>query len=54
MEKRTKELCKNGDVNVRVLRMPHPSPRALNNQNWPEKAETFLKDNNLIKYFQNQ
>lgn len=54
MERRTKELCKNSDVNVQIIRMPHPSPRALNNQNWPEKAETFLKDKNLIQYFQNQ
>ncbi|XP_018570974.1 single-strand selective monofunctional uracil DNA glycosylase [Anoplophora glabripennis] len=53
MERRTKQLCKNSDVNVQVIRMPHPSPRAVKNQNWQEKAENFLRDHNLIQYFQN-
>lgn len=38
----------------RVLKLPHPSPRSLNNTNWPEKAEQFFKDNDLLKYLRNE
>jgi single-strand selective monofunctional uracil DNA glycosylase len=34
--------------------LPHPSPRALNNQNWVEKANKWYIDNDIIKYFQAQ
>lgn len=44
------EYCKN----KRLLRLDHPSPRSLNNTNWPEKAEKFLKDEQLIEYFRNE
>jgi single-strand selective monofunctional uracil DNA glycosylase len=32
--------------------IPHPSPRAINNQNWVEKAKQWYKDNDIIKYFE--
>ncbi|KAJ8965900.1 hypothetical protein NQ314_003841 [Rhamnusium bicolor] len=51
MERKTKDLVKNHNVKVKIIRMPHPSPRAKNNQNWPAKAETFLQDSNLLQYF---
>lgn len=35
----------------KILRLSHPSPRSLNNQNWPEKAEQFFKANNITQYF---
>jgi single-strand selective monofunctional uracil DNA glycosylase len=31
--------------------IPHPSPRALNNQDWVEKAKKWYIDNDIIKYF---
>ncbi|XP_013097471.2 single-strand selective monofunctional uracil DNA glycosylase [Stomoxys calcitrans] len=44
------EYCKN----KRLLRLDHPSPRSLNNTNWPEKAEKFLRENDLLKYLRNE
>ncbi|XP_017119251.1 single-strand selective monofunctional uracil-DNA glycosylase [Drosophila elegans] len=44
--------CKSESVSV--LRLPHPSPRSANNNNWPEKAQTFLEDNNLIHFMRNE
>lgn len=38
----------------RLLRLAHPSPRSLNNTNWPEKAEKFLREEDLFKYFTNE
>lgn len=35
---------------VRLLCMPHPSPRSLNNTNWPEKAQQWLVDNGIMPY----
>ncbi|XP_017023330.1 single-strand selective monofunctional uracil-DNA glycosylase [Drosophila kikkawai] len=49
--KRSK-YCKSDSVTV--LRLPHPSPRSVNNNNWPEKAQAFLEDNNLIRYMRNE
>ncbi|XP_075148067.1 single-strand-selective monofunctional uracil-DNA glycosylase [Haematobia irritans] len=40
--------------NKRLLRLAHPSPRSLNNTNWPEKAEQFLTENNILKYMRNE
>lgn len=31
--------------------LPHPSPRALNNHNWVEKARQWMIDNDMMKYF---
>ncbi|EDV91549.1 single-strand selective monofunctional uracil-DNA glycosylase [Drosophila grimshawi] len=39
---------------VAVHRLPHPSPRALNNTNWPKKAEAFLAQHDLIKFMRNE
>ncbi|KAG5899848.1 hypothetical protein JTB14_012319 [Gonioctena quinquepunctata] len=54
IEKKTKDLFKNHGIDhINILYMPHPSPRAVNNHNWYEKAETFLLNNNLKRYFHN-
>ncbi|XP_030369500.1 single-strand selective monofunctional uracil-DNA glycosylase [Scaptodrosophila lebanonensis] len=39
---------------IATFRLPHPSPRALNNTNWPEKAQLFLEQHDLIKYMRNE
>lgn len=39
---------------VSVVRLPHPSPRSLNNTNWPEKAQAFLEQHNIIKLMRNE
>ncbi|XP_037949869.1 single-strand selective monofunctional uracil DNA glycosylase-like isoform X1 [Teleopsis dalmanni] len=39
---------------TKILKLAHPSPRSLNNQNWPEKAEKWLIENDLIKYLRNE
>nr|XP_971699.2 PREDICTED: single-strand selective monofunctional uracil DNA glycosylase [Tribolium castaneum] len=49
-EKRSLATLKNNNSNIRVIRLPHPSPRSKNNQNWAEKAETFFKNHDLLKY----
>lgn len=53
-EDRVKELYKTNDINDSILHkcMPHPSPRALNNTNWNEKAKQWLIDNDAMKYIQ--
>lgn len=51
-QKKTKDLLEKHKVdNVKVLYMPHPSPRVVNNNNWHEKAQMFLEENQLIQYF---
>ncbi|XP_066245479.1 single-strand selective monofunctional uracil DNA glycosylase [Euwallacea similis] len=52
IEKRTHILFKQTGSKIPILCMPHPSPRTINNQNWPEKALQFLEKNNLKKYFE--
>lgn len=39
---------------LKVYKLHHPSPRALNNQNWPEKAEQLLHKFDLVKYINNE
>lgn len=53
-EDRVKELYKSNDINNGILHkcMPHPSPRALNNTNWNEKAKQWLIDNDAMQYIQ--
>ncbi|XP_049303144.1 single-strand selective monofunctional uracil-DNA glycosylase isoform X3 [Bactrocera dorsalis] len=38
----------------KVCTLHHPSPRALNNQNWPERAEELLHKYDLVKYISNE
>ncbi|XP_055587018.1 single-strand selective monofunctional uracil DNA glycosylase [Uranotaenia lowii] len=35
---------------VRLLCMPHPSPRSLNNTNWNEKAKLWIEENGLMPF----
>lgn len=37
----------------RLLCLAHPSPRSVNNNNWPEKAEIFFSQHDLLKYLRN-
>ncbi|RZC42932.1 single-strand selective monofunctional uracil DNA glycosylase [Asbolus verrucosus] len=52
-EKRTLTVLKSNSCDIQVLCLVHPSPRVVNNQNWPQKAETFLKGKDLLKYMTN-
>lgn len=47
---RKSEYCKT----KRLLRLAHPSPRSLYNNDWPEKAEKFLIEEDLLKYLRNE
>ncbi|XP_055906936.1 single-strand selective monofunctional uracil DNA glycosylase [Eupeodes corollae] len=40
--------------NVNILQLAHPSPRSLNNTNWPDKATNFFESNDLLKYLKNE
>ncbi|KAH8277146.1 hypothetical protein KR026_006110 [Drosophila bipectinata] len=44
--------CKS--VSVSVLLLPHPSPRSVNNTNWPEKAKAFLEEHKLLPFMKNE
>lgn len=52
-EDRINELYKANRVNASIEHkcMPHPSPRALNNTNWNEKAKKWLIDNDVLEHF---
>lgn len=39
---------------LKIYKLHHPSPRSLNNQNWPEKAEQLLHKFDLVKYISNE
>ncbi|KAH8311629.1 hypothetical protein KR044_007293 [Drosophila immigrans] len=39
---------------VLVFRLPHPSPRALNNTNWAGKARGFLEQKGLVAIMRNE
>lgn len=51
-EDRVNELYKSHEINEGILHkcIPHPSPRALNNTNWNEKAKQWLIDNDTMQY----
>ncbi|CAH1175592.1 unnamed protein product [Phaedon cochleariae] len=54
IEKRTKDLFKSHKIqNIKVVYMPHPSPRVrtTENQDWSDKAQACLMDNNLSQFF---
>ncbi|XP_013171163.1 PREDICTED: single-strand selective monofunctional uracil DNA glycosylase [Papilio xuthus] len=36
---------------IKVLYLPHPSPRTVNNNNWDEKALEYLERYDLLKYY---
>ncbi|XP_013192106.1 single-strand selective monofunctional uracil DNA glycosylase isoform X3 [Amyelois transitella] len=36
---------------IQVLYLPHPSPRAVNNTDWDQKAFEILKAYNLLQYY---
>lgn len=44
-------LRNNNPLGTRVVRLPHPSPMAKNNQNWVDKAPGVLRDIGVIQYF---
>lgn len=51
-EDRVKELYKADKIDKSIEHkcIPHPSPRALNNTNWNEKAKQWLIDNDVIQF----
>lgn len=51
---RVKDLKKKSQLNpsINCKLIPHPSPRAINNQDWVEKAKKWYIDNDIIKYFE--
>lgn len=51
-EDRVKDLYKANEIDKRIEHkcIPHPSPRALNNTNWNEKAKQWLVENDVIKF----
>lgn len=50
-EDRVKEVFKGYtfEKSIEHKCIPHPSPRALNNTKWNEKAEKWLNDNDVMK-----
>ncbi|XP_041764531.1 single-strand selective monofunctional uracil DNA glycosylase [Anopheles merus] len=51
-EDRMKTLTKQNRLDPAVVThcMPHPSPRSLNNTNWPEKAKSWLTVHGIMPY----
>lgn len=51
-----KRLAKQSNYvgSLKILQLAHPSPRSVNNNNWPEKATVFFQENNLLKYIRNE
>ncbi|XP_053986186.1 single-strand selective monofunctional uracil DNA glycosylase isoform X2 [Hylaeus volcanicus] len=50
-EKRALLVVQSSKLPVKVLCLPHPSPRAANNKNWSEKATKKLSELGLLEYF---
>lgn len=40
-------------ANIKVVYLPHPSPRTVNNNNWQEKAIEHLRALDLLQYYTN-
>uniref|UniRef100_A0A1A9WNN6 Uracil-DNA glycosylase-like domain-containing protein n=1 Tax=Glossina brevipalpis TaxID=37001 RepID=A0A1A9WNN6_9MUSC len=38
----------------RIMKLAHPSPRAVGNQNWPEKAEKWFHNENLLPHIRGE
>ncbi|XP_063703053.1 single-strand selective monofunctional uracil DNA glycosylase [Culicoides brevitarsis] len=56
-EDRIKGIQKQGLLGVSVFDhrcIPHPSPRSLNNTNWPEKAKLWFEENGVLPYLKPQ
>jgi uracil-DNA glycosylase len=53
---RVKDLKKKNliDGSIECKLLAHPSPRALNNHDWPEKAKKWFTDNGIIEYYESQ
>ncbi|XP_044746455.1 single-strand selective monofunctional uracil DNA glycosylase-like isoform X1 [Coccinella septempunctata] len=51
-EKRVSNVVKLLKQDIKVLYMPHPSPRAIYKNGWSYEANKFITKNNLMKYFQ--
>uniref|UniRef100_A0A182VYR0 Uracil-DNA glycosylase-like domain-containing protein n=1 Tax=Anopheles minimus TaxID=112268 RepID=A0A182VYR0_9DIPT len=51
-EDRIKTLTKRNKIDPTIVTycMPHPSPRSLNNTNWPEKAKLWLTEHGILPY----
>ncbi|XP_076638594.1 single-strand-selective monofunctional uracil-DNA glycosylase [Colletes latitarsis] len=50
-EKRASLVVQSHNLHVKVLCLPHPSPRAVNNKNWSEKATKKLSEFGLLECF---
>ncbi|XP_076667158.1 single-strand-selective monofunctional uracil-DNA glycosylase [Andrena cerasifolii] len=50
-EKRAQLVAKSSKLPVKILCLPHPSPRAANNTNWSEKATKKLTEFGLLECF---
>ncbi|XP_076762404.1 single-strand-selective monofunctional uracil-DNA glycosylase [Xylocopa sonorina] len=50
-EKRAQLVVQSAKLPVKVLCLPHPSPRARNNKNWNEKATQKLSEFGLLEWF---
>ncbi|XP_076234883.1 single-strand-selective monofunctional uracil-DNA glycosylase [Calliopsis andreniformis] len=50
-QKRAQLVAQSSKLPVKVLCLPHPSPRAANNQNWSEKATKKLDEFGLLECF---
>ncbi|XP_014471234.1 PREDICTED: single-strand selective monofunctional uracil DNA glycosylase isoform X2 [Dinoponera quadriceps] len=51
-ETRAQLALKTRNLNVKVMYLPHPSPRAAGNTNWDEKAMQQLNELKLEKFFE--
>ncbi|XP_078034813.1 single-strand-selective monofunctional uracil-DNA glycosylase [Augochlora pura] len=50
-EKRAQLVVQSHKLSTKVLCLPHPSPRAVNNKNWSEKATNKLREFGLLDCF---
>ncbi|XP_006564278.1 single-strand selective monofunctional uracil DNA glycosylase [Apis mellifera] len=50
-EKRAQFVIQSSKLPIKVLCLPHPSPRAVNNKNWSEKATKKLSEFGLLERF---
>ncbi|KAG5675761.1 hypothetical protein PVAND_005638 [Polypedilum vanderplanki] len=55
-EQKIKDLKKKNLISesIECKLLPHPSPRALNNNDWVEKARKWMRENDMLKYFKTE